>query len=1020
MKKQLLLLLLTLLPASLFAQGVSGKITGKVTDQENKEPLIKATVRVEGTKLGAVTDLEGNYTILNVPVGTYKLNASYVGYTNLTIDNVKVTSSLVTRADFPLSTKEKVIGDIVITATRPLVEPSATTKTMVITQEQIQNAPVRGSLGFVGLQAGVVQDQKNQTDIYVRGGRSGEVAFYVDGILQNNPLNNRFSGNISNDAIQEIVVQSSFDAEFGNAGSGIVNVATREPARDNYNVSLHYITDAFLPKRARNETGTLSSYGYSLVNGSLSGPVIPKYKDLQFYGLFEYNDQQDRSPTQGFGILPGNGGKQYNGVFKLNFDAGAGINIKLGGNYTRNEGQGIDYINFGGLTNAGGANFDNIRGGSDFNTVLVRNANGEGIRYDFISPNDLGQGQGTNTIHQIYSENSVSQAYLRYTQTISSKSYLQIQAQYSRTFTETMDNKFRRNFASYTPQFVQVPNFSDAFGLMIQNGRMTRNYSRQLIDFWEFRGDYEAQLGSHNIKAGGQFRYHNYKLLSFDPSIDPRNDNPTYIGYTPEDLNYAPLTAWYNDVVTVGREIDPATGLPVITSQYRVRDDITRFDSQVDAARSPIIASAYIKDRYSLKDFNINFGLRFDFLDANTRSIADIRNPVQDVQLVRIPGDTTNVKDIVFAKNSSIIEFQPRVSFSFPVSEETVFHVSYGRFAQMPQLRYLYDSKLLSFQRLQGTGIGRNPNLGAEITNTYELGFQQQLGAATAIDVTAFYKEVSNLIQVTRIQGQAGAVNFFGNTDFSTIRGFDVTLRSQRFNYLNLAASYTLQFAGGTNSDPTAFQEFFRRNGEAEFTPTAIGALGFDQRHTGNVNIDFRIPLNDQSQPSFFRGFGVNALLTFGSGSAYTPVTFNPPSDPTDANSGLQIRTAFKNSSYSPWTYQLDLKIDRQFKLFDKLNMTAYIWALNVLGTANAVGIWATTGSSTEAGFTQTPEFQANIDNILARDFNRGGISFRQILTPQQIEEYNQRYREQYNAIQRTPDFIGLARQFRLGIMLGL
>lgn len=965
------------------AQSVSGKLTGKVTDSETGEPLIRASIRIEGTKIGTVTDLEGNYTILNVPVGVYRVRASYIGYTDVTVEGVKITSNLTTRLDFSLGTKAKETAVIDVIADRPLVEPSATTKTMVISSEQIQNSPLRGVQGFVGLQAGVIQPEGSGT-IYMRGGRAGEVAFYVDGILQNNPLNNGFAGNVSNDALQEIVVLSSFDAEFGNAGSGIVTTTTKDASTDKYSINTHLISDAFLPKRSFG-TNQFGGYGYNLGNISVGGPLIPGFRDLSFYGLIEYQNLTDRDPRQGFGLLPGNDLEQFNGVYKLRYELGNGIDLKFGGNFTRTASRSA---NDGGRLNQRSAITEN----SDF----IRDENGNIIDIGFFDRDGI---PGTNTAHQQRNETSVDQVYLRYTQALTAKSYFTIQGQFLRQFTETMDNTFRRDFHSYKAQLDSVPSAFDAFGFFINTGRPLRGYSRELIQYFEVRGDFETQINEHNLKAGGQFRYHTYKFGFFDPSVDPRATVNTlnFIGYTPEDFGFEPLTTWYNSFTSTNRQLDPVTGMPIVVGGQRVRDSEI-FDPRVDAARNPIVASAYIKDRYGIKDFNMNVGLRFDYLDANTQAI-NLTNPLN------------SDGSINFGNNRTIFVLQPRISFSFPVSEQTVFHAQYGRFAQMPQLQFLYDSRNTSAQRLRGQGIGRNPNLEAEITNSYEVGFQQMLGDATSIDVTAFYKETSNLLQTIRIVLDNGFVlNYFGNADFGTIRGLDVTLRSNRFNNVNLSAAYTLQFAGGTNTDPTRFAEFYRRNSDAETAPTAIAALDFDQRHTGNVQVDYRVGLNDKSMPEVLRGFGANLLIRFNSGNAYTPqfADYDPVTQ-----SGVSVSRAFKNTAYTPWVFRVDLRLDKDFRLFDKLNTKVYLWALNLLGNENVVRVYETTGQPDNGGWSETAEFKQNFEStVLGRI-----ASFAR--TPERDAEIEKKYREHYRARERNPFFFGTAQQIRLGLMLG-
>lgn len=95
---KLTLFLLLFIPLVLFAQ--KGKIVGTVTDARTGEPLIGANVIIEGTLLGTATDFDGNILILNVGPGTYHLRATYVGYQDMLIENIRVSVNLTTDVNF--------------------------------------------------------------------------------------------------------------------------------------------------------------------------------------------------------------------------------------------------------------------------------------------------------------------------------------------------------------------------------------------------------------------------------------------------------------------------------------------------------------------------------------------------------------------------------------------------------------------------------------------------------------------------------------------------------------------------------------------------------------------------------------------------------------------------------------------------------------------------------------------------------------------------------------------------------
>ena len=85
--------------------GTTGKISGRVTDASTGEQLVGVNVFIKGTNLGAAADLEGQYYIINVPVGIYSVQAQYIGYTLIEIQEVQVNADLTTTLDIEMSTE---------------------------------------------------------------------------------------------------------------------------------------------------------------------------------------------------------------------------------------------------------------------------------------------------------------------------------------------------------------------------------------------------------------------------------------------------------------------------------------------------------------------------------------------------------------------------------------------------------------------------------------------------------------------------------------------------------------------------------------------------------------------------------------------------------------------------------------------------------------------------------------------------------------------------------------------------
>lgn len=219
MRLILSLLALLVIPVLLLAQG-PGKISGRVVDDQSGEPLIGANVVVEGTTMGAATDIDGAFFVLNVPPGSYTVVASYIGYNTLRISQVVVQSELTSQLDIKLESATVTVPTVEIVAEKPLVEKDATNAIHQMRGEDIQRIPTRGYLDVVALQPGAVRIGNT---LYVRGGRSDEVAYFIDGMIVNNPFNSTNAGSVVNESIEEVTYQAGgFNAEYGFANAGLV------------------------------------------------------------------------------------------------------------------------------------------------------------------------------------------------------------------------------------------------------------------------------------------------------------------------------------------------------------------------------------------------------------------------------------------------------------------------------------------------------------------------------------------------------------------------------------------------------------------------------------------------------------------------------------------------------------------------------------------------------------------------------------------------------------------------------
>jgi len=200
--------------------GTTGKISGRVVDK-SEEPLLGANVVLVGTILGASTDIDGYYAILNVPPGWHQVQFRLIGYRSVSVKEVLVTVDNTTKLDATMEESEITQDEVVITAKRPVVDVTLTSTVSTVTDKEIRALPVQELQDIVNLQAGVV-------DGHFRGGRAGEVQYQVNGVSVNNSYDNTSTVKIDRSLIQEVqVITGTFDAEYGQAMSGVVNTVLK-------------------------------------------------------------------------------------------------------------------------------------------------------------------------------------------------------------------------------------------------------------------------------------------------------------------------------------------------------------------------------------------------------------------------------------------------------------------------------------------------------------------------------------------------------------------------------------------------------------------------------------------------------------------------------------------------------------------------------------------------------------------------------------------------------------------------
>ncbi len=559
-----------------------------------------------------------------------------------------------------------------------------------------------------------------------------------------------------------------------------------------------------------------------------------------------------------------------------------------------------------------------------------------------------------------------------------------------------------------------------------------------------------------------------YKIDYFsaeDLASPASNTNLSYYGYDykGDKVKNASLSDFFNETDDLGfkkRLIKPYQPIYVagyIQDKFNFDDLILRVGVRVDRfdANQPVL-----KDEYSIANTRnaayvrgLGGAVPGNISDNAVVYVADISNPLGgSANDPKVPSNITGYRDGNTFYNSSGAEISdpqsiysangiapwlenpenagdnekllnensfkdyvpqvnvmPRVSFSFPISDQATFFANYDILTQRPSSNnqielfdYLYMGSISAANRVN------NPNLKPEKTINYELGFKQALNKSSSIGFSAFYREQRDMIQVRKITG-GYPVDYltYGNLDFGTVKGATVSYDLRRTKNLKFTASYTIQFANGTGSSTTTSLNLVN-SGQPNLR--SIFPYTYDQRHQLTARIDYRYGSGKNYNGPKINGnpilenFGVNLSAVGGSGTPYT--ARNRAVNSEIFNSQRASIVGDVNGSRLPFVFRMDMRIDKDFLVTwkkgseDKAAKTSYLnvslQLLNLLGRNNVSSVYSYTGNANDDGYLAASQFQ----NVISTS----------------VDE--QAYRDQYNLKLNNPYNYELPRRIRLGLQL--
>ena len=891
MKKLILLILFINYISAIFAQQ-TGNLSGVVIDAATKESLPGVNVILKGTYHGAASDINGVFRINNIPVGKYNIDVSLIGYKTFQYTGIEIESKKTKQLNVDLEETVLTLDqDVVVIGDKPLLDPEETQSKRTITKEDIESLVVENIQNIVTQQTGVVTADN---EVNIRGGRTYENAFLLDGVSVQDPIaGTGFGLQLSASAIEEVeVITGGFNAEFGQATSGVVNVKTKEGS-ENYSGSISYkrdnfgdkssshvfnidvveanlsgpepITSFILPAIGINIPGRLTLFGnfYSGLSDGITQGYYKPTADQLYSSTFEGTKYAPRAENSWFWLLKIT--YLYSPTLKFNYSLNQSVNINQNSQSLQSN---LEYVE-----------------------------PSPGYQYTF---QNIFDNANTFTHNNLFHNFGV-------THTLNSRTYYEVKFNYFFTNLRADANGFGWDQYNEPLDIVNFPisyyNIDkDTVGVIPGDG------------FWD---------------VGNQFTYHDHYLEEFSL----RGDITSFF----DEMNK--FKAGFNMQFQEMQVVDiykPWIG------ELGLNNDIYKV--------YPAMGSFYSQDNINFGGMILNFGLRVDYWFPG--KYAD--DAVADSNVVTIPDEIREqyYEDSFGWFNDARFKarLSPRLGISHPVSDFQTLFFSYGHFSKWPKPQFVY-AKLDPLNAQSSFQKFGNPNLNPETTVAYELGLKTQFTPDDVLTVTAYYKDIFDYVstRTARItSARFAAENFitYVNTDYARSRGIEVEFKKRISRWFNGLASFAYAIVTGKSSSSEEGVLVVRGDLNESIKE---GYLSWDRPFTASVSSNFYVePGSFGTMESIIDDWSFYVRLFYQSGRRYTPAVYTGTIESNGRKEYEYVVTERYTEIADDWFY-IDVNFEKYFKVAG-MSFSIFVEVNNLLDNNNSTIINPVTGRAYEYG----------------------------------------------------------------------